>query len=161
MPTKWTCAIRYSQASVVTIIISQAVLTLTFGFGHLPARTSNILACIVATGPSYYLNRNWAWSRRGKSSIWKEVVPFWALAFLGLAISTWATNAASAFARQSNVSQLAATMIVALAALGAFGTLWIGKFVLFNTVLFTNHPDSQPLILPTNATTRADPEGMP
>jgi putative flippase GtrA len=143
MPEKWTRAVRYSLVSIVSILISQAVLVLAFGIGHLPARTSNVLACIVATGPSYYLNRNWAWGRRGKSQQWKEVVPFWALAFLGLAFSTWATDAASAFARQSDVSHLGATTIVALAALAAFGSLWIGKFVVLNAVLFTDRRDER------------------
>jgi putative flippase GtrA len=152
MPEKWTRAVRYSLVSVVSIVISQAVLVLAFGFAHLPARTSNVLACVVATGPSYYLNRSWAWGRRGKSNLWREVVPFWALAFLGLAFSTWATDAASAFARQSNVSHAVATTIVAFAALAAFGTLWIGKFVVFNAVLFGERPGKRrpTSTLPTN-----------
>jgi putative flippase GtrA len=152
MPKNWTRAVRYSLASVVSIVISQSVLVLAFGVGHLPARTSNVLACIVATGPSYYLNRTWAWGRGGKSNLWREVVPFWALAFLGLGFSTWATDAADAFARETNIPHSTATSIVALAALAAFGTLWIGKFLLFNALLFADRPDDgrPPATLPAN-----------
>ena len=152
MPEKWIRAVRYSLVSVASIVISQAILVLAFGLGHLPARTSNVLACVVATGPSYYLNRSWACGRRGKSNLWKEIVPFWALALLGLAFSTWATEAANTFARQSNASHLAATTIVALAALAAFGTLWVGKFIVFNAVLFIDRSDNGrlPTTLPAN-----------
>lgn len=139
MPEKWTRAVRYSLVSVVSIVISQAVLVLAFGFGHLPARTSNVLACIVATGPSYYLNRNWAWGRRGRSNLWREVIPFWALAFLGLAFSTWTTDFASSVASRSGLSHAATTVAVNVASLGAFGALWISKFVLLNALLFSEH----------------------
>ena len=150
MSQQLTRAVRYSLASVVSIVVSQTVLIVAFGLGHLPARTSNVLACVVATGPSYYLTRTWAWGRRGRSNVWREVVPFWALAFLGLAFSTWATDAASGFARDSHASHFAATAIVATAALAAFGALWIAKFVVFNAVLFADRPaDGRPTTLPT------------
>jgi putative flippase GtrA len=133
-----TRSVRYSLVSVVSIAISQAVLLLTFGLGHLPAHTSNVLACVVATGPSFFLNRNWAWGRSGRPSLRKEIVPFWALAFLGLAFSTWTTDFASSLAERRHVSHLAATTIVAVAALAAYGALWIGKFVVLNAVFFSD-----------------------
>jgi putative flippase GtrA len=142
MPKKLIRAIRYSLVSMVSIVISQAVLVLAFGVGHLPARTSNILACVVATGPSYYLNRNWAWGRRGKSSLWREVVPFWALAFLGLAVSTSAAELASSLAHRGQLSHAETTVFINVAVLAAFGTLWVSKFALFNAVLFNEHPRS-------------------
>ena len=158
MPETLTRALRYSLVSAASIVISQAVLVLAFGVGHLPARTSNVLACVVATGPSYYLNRAWTWGRRGRSSLWREVVPFWALALLGLAFSTWATDAASELARQGGASHPTATAIVALAALAAFGSLWVAKFVVLNAVLFadrrasgrlaTTLPANEPLRVP-------------
>lgn len=131
---------RYSVVSVISIVISQTVLVVAFGIVHLPARTSNLLACVVATVPSYFLNRSWIWGRYGKSDFWREVAPFWALAFLGLAFSTWATGTASSIARHSHASHQVATATVAFAALAAFGTLWIGKFALFNLVLFSDRP---------------------
>jgi cellulose synthase/poly-beta-1,6-N-acetylglucosamine synthase-like glycosyltransferase/putative flippase GtrA len=129
-------ALRYCAVSATSVGISQAVLILAFGLWHLPARTANLLACAMATGPSYVLNRNWAWGRNGRSSLWREVVPFWLVAFAGLAFSTWATDLASSLAHQRQLSHTTATAVVALASLAAFGTLWVAKFVLFETVLF-------------------------
>lgn len=132
-------AIRYTLVSVISVIVSQIVLVIMFGLVHWTARSSNILACTVGGVPSYWLNRRWAWGKSGKSHMWKEIVPFWSLAFLGLALSTWAADFASSYGDSHFSSHLLKTGVVAGAALGAFGVLWIGKFVIFNKIMFVEH----------------------
>jgi glycosyltransferase XagB len=138
--------LRYSLVSLVSIAVSQSVLMVAFGMLHWTARLANVVACAVATVPSYYLNRSWAWGRRGRSHLWKEVIPFWALAFLGLALSTWAADLGSTLARGAGASHPATTAIVMSSSLLAFGVLWVGKFAVFNALLFTERP--QPRHLP-------------
>src|ERR671917_2027110 len=104
--------LRYSVVSLISVAVSQSVLMVAFGLLHWTARLANVAACAVATVPSYYLNRSWAWGRRGRSHLWREVVPFWALAFLGLALSTWAADFGSTLARQAAASHAATTAIV-------------------------------------------------
>ena len=36
---------------------------------------ANILANVLATIPSYWLNRRWVWGKGGKSHFWREVGP--------------------------------------------------------------------------------------
>jgi cellulose synthase/poly-beta-1,6-N-acetylglucosamine synthase-like glycosyltransferase/putative flippase GtrA len=132
--------LRYSLASVVSIAVSQAVLVVAFGLWHWTASVANVVACAVATVPSYYLNRSWAWGRRGRSDLWREVVPFWGIAFAGLVLSTWAADAASTLAGRAAVSHATTTAVVMAASLLAFGVLWVGKFAVFNTLLFTERP---------------------
>jgi cellulose synthase/poly-beta-1,6-N-acetylglucosamine synthase-like glycosyltransferase/putative flippase GtrA len=132
--------LRYSLVSLVSIAVSQSVLMVAFGVLHWTARLANVTACAVATVPSYYLNRSWAWGRRGRSHLWREVVPFWALAFLGLALSTWAADLGQTLARQAAVSHAATTAIVMTASLTAFGVLWVGKFAIFHKLLFSERP---------------------
>jgi len=140
--------VRYSLVSLVSIAVSQSVLMVAFGLGHWTASLANIVACAVATVPSYYLNRTWAWGRRGRSHLWREVVPFWAIAFLGLVFSTWAADLASTLARHAAASHAATTAIVMTASLGAFGILWVGKFALFNGLLFGERPPPRHLQAP-------------
>jgi uncharacterized membrane protein len=71
-------------------------------------------------------------------------VPFWAMALLGLAFSTWAAGVAESNAHRITSSHFGATVIVMAAALGAFGVLWIGKFVVLNKVLFVHHGEERP-----------------
>jgi putative flippase GtrA len=125
-------AIRYTLTSVVSVVISQALLAFTFSVLNWSARNANIFAVCVSAVPSYVLNRRWAWGKRGRSHLWKEVAPFWALALIGLAFSTWAADWAET---RFDGSALA----VNAAALGAFGILWVGKFIIFNEVLFKHH----------------------
>jgi cellulose synthase/poly-beta-1,6-N-acetylglucosamine synthase-like glycosyltransferase/putative flippase GtrA len=132
--------LRYSLASMVSIAVSQSVLMVAFGIWHWTASLANVAACAVATVPSYYLNRSWAWGRRGRSHLWKEVVPFWAVAFLGLALSTWAADLASTLAGNAAASHATTTAVVMAASLLAFGVLWVGKFTLFNALLFADRP---------------------
>ena len=66
----------------------------------------------------------------------KEVVPFWALAFLGLAMSVIAVGYAHHLAVTMNLSHMGDVVFVNLASLAAFGILWVGKFFIFNRVLF-------------------------
>ena len=130
--------VRYSLVSVVSVIVSQVVLFAAQSFWS--ARTSNIVAVCVSAVPSYYLNRAWAWGKTGKSHFMKEIVPFWSLALLGLIISTWAADFAETNAHHVTSSDLMARVVVNLAALAAFGVLWVGKFFIFNKVLFAHQP---------------------
>ena len=133
--------LRYTMVSVISVIVSQVVLLglQLFGMGEALA---NIIACSVATVPSYELNRKWAWGKHGKSHLWKEVVPFWALAFIGLAFSEWAVVVAAAWARHHHLSHVGKSLLVNFCALAAFGVLWVGKFVIFNQILFKSHPET-------------------
>lgn len=125
-------AIRYTLTSVVSVAVSQVLLAIFLTIAGWSARMANIAACSIASIPSYVLNRRWAWGKRGKSHLWKEVVPFWALALLGLAFSTWAADWAESASHDN-------TLAIMAAALGAFGVLWVAKFVIFNEVLFKHH----------------------
>ena len=131
--------IRCSLVSVISVIVSQIVLFIAQSFYS--ARTSNIIAVCVSAVPSYYLNRKWAWGKRGKSHLMKEIVPFWSLALLGLILSTWAADFAETNAHHITSSDLGARLVVNFAALAAFGILWVGKFFIFNKVLFAHQPE--------------------
>jgi putative flippase GtrA len=132
--------IRYSLVSVVSVIVSQIVLFAAQSFWS--ARTSNIVAVCVSAIPSYYLNRAWAWGKTGKSHLMKEIVPFWSLAFVGLVFSTWAADFAESNAHHLTSSGLGTKLVVNGAALAAFGVLWIGKFVIFNKLMFAHPAES-------------------
>jgi putative flippase GtrA len=133
--------VRYSLVSVISVVVSQIVLFLAQSFWS--ARSANIFAVCVSAVPSYYLNRAWAWGKTGKSHLVKEILPFWGLAILGLILSTWAADYAESNAHHITSSELGARLIVNFAALAAFGILWVGKFFIFNKVLFA-HPHPHP-----------------
>jgi len=131
---------RYTMVSVIAVITSFTVLGITVGLLQWSAFWGNITATAVATVPSYELNRKWAWGKRGKGHLWKEVAPFWGLSFAGLAFSTYAAVLAEDFAKHHHLARLSHTALVEGAVIGAFGILWVGKFIIFNKVLFVHRP---------------------
>ena len=133
--------VKYTAVSAVAVAVGQVLFILAFGVFHWRALRANIFAVGLSAIPSYYLNRAWAWGKRGRSHLMKEVVPFWSLAFLGLAISTVAVDWIEPYAESFSDHRAVQTLIVSGTNLAAFGVLWIGKFILFNKVLFATHAE--------------------
>jgi hypothetical protein len=65
------------------------------------------------------------------------------MAFIGLVFSSWAALLAQGFAKHHHYVRggLRYSVLVDGAFIGAFGVLWIGKFLIINKVLFAHHPD--------------------
>ena len=127
-------AIKYTLTSVVAVAVGQAALVLFYVGFDWTARSAAIASATIGSIPSFILNRYWAWGLGGRAHMMKEVVPFWALAVLGLAFSTIAADWAE---EEFDGSALA----VNLASLAAFGVLWIAKFIIFNEILFKARPE--------------------
>lgn len=132
-------AIKYTLVSVISVMVSLIAFVLLNGVIKLAAVPSNILAVTAGGVPSYWLNRRWAWGKSGRSHLWKEVLPFWTLAFAGLALSTWWVALAEDWGMDHLDSHALRTVCNAAANLAAFGVLWIGKFVIFNKLMFVDH----------------------
>lgn len=135
---------RYSMASVVSLAVSVALLVLFDGVFRLGAVLSSTLATAIATIPSYEMNRHWAWGKTGRGHLWREVVPFWALAFVGWGFSTYSVKLTESALKHSGLSHLDRTGVIALVYVAAFGVLWVAKFVIFNRVLFATRQQDLP-----------------
>lgn len=135
---------RYSMASVVAVMVSLVLLVIFDGLIGWSAVVSSTLATCIAAVPSYEMNRKWAWGKTGRSHMLKEVVPFWVLALFGWAFSTYCVHLMEGYAKHHHFSHSLTTFTVALAYLGAFAVLWVGKFIIFNKVLFAHHPEDLP-----------------
>ncbi len=132
--------VRYSMVSVVAVTVYELLLFITLGLLHWTATSANVFAVCVSAVPSYYLNRAWTWGKTGRSHLMKEIVPFWAMALLGLVFSTVVVDLAKGVSDNITSIHLVQTLIVMFAGLAAFGILWIVKFVVLNRVLFAHKP---------------------
>lgn len=127
---------RYGVASVVATMVSQVTLVAVYAVHLLGARDAAIVATMAGAVPSYHLNRRWAWSRTGRSHAVREVVPYLVSTLVGLFASIWAVDAADSHLRAAGLGHAWRTVGVWAAYVGAYGVLWIGKFVLFDRVVF-------------------------
>jgi putative flippase GtrA len=134
-------AVKYTMVSVVSVGVSQVCLFALYALAHWTARDANIAAAVAGGIPSYVLNRRWTWGKSGKSHLWREVVPFWVLAVVGLVISTVAADLAEEWAHDLSDRRVLQALVVNGSTIAAFFGLWVGKFFLFNKVLFVSDDD--------------------
>jgi putative flippase GtrA len=119
------------MVSVISTAVSFTVLFIVYGVARLWSEVpSTVFANVVATFPSYWLNRSWAWGKSGRSHLVKEVLPFWVMSGLGIAFSVvGATVAHHLGAHHTHIEK---TVLVLVANLVSFGIFWVAKLMLFN-----------------------------
>ena len=130
--------LRYFVASAVNVVVAETILAFAFGVLRWPARSSAVLAAVVAALPAYWLARRWVWGRSGRSHLVKEVLPFWALALLALVVNTWVAGVAEEVGAEAGGSRLEQTALVTGSVLIASAGLWVVRFLLLNHVLFAD-----------------------
>ncbi len=131
--------IRYTLSSVITTAISFTTIVIVYGFhiiGGIIGAT--LFGNIVAVVPSYYLARAWAWGKRGRSHWLKEVVPYWAMSFAGIAFSLLGANLVKHLVHEHHLHHLMSTLLVAGVNLASFAVFWVLKVLLFNKIFHTN-----------------------
>ena len=128
--------VRYVLVSVVTVVFGQVVLFVLYAGLGWRARAANLVAFVLASIPSYWLNRTWTWGKSGRSHLLKEVVPFWVITVVGLVLSTWVAGVAESVASEVTSSRPVQALIVSAMVVGSFAVVWVAKFVLFNVLLF-------------------------
>jgi len=147
---------RCLSVSVLTTGISGvALVALTDGVA-VAAWVANLLATALGTAVSYRLNRRWVWNRTGASDPWREVLPFWAMSFAGMALSTVFVAAADRWAAATHLTTTLHTGAVLAASVGGYAALWIAEFVVLDRVLFAGRPRP-----PRTASTPFDQETAP
>ena len=124
---------RYTMVSVISTAVSTIVIVLVYGVGHLPSEVlATIIGNVVATFPSYWLNRRWAWGKSGRSHFVKEVLPFWVMAGLGIAFSIIGAALAHRIGVHFKLDHLELTIVVLLANFVSFAVFWVVKLLVFN-----------------------------
>jgi putative flippase GtrA len=128
--------LKFATVSLITTVVSQGILFALYPHEVDSAMGSNVIATCVATVPAYYLNRRWTWGKRGKSHLWKEVMPFWIIALIGLILSTVMVGVAAHNADLITKSHEGKVIIVHLANFVTYGLIWIGRYSILNKFLF-------------------------
>ncbi len=120
---------RYGGVTVVTTVVGLTVLFLGLEVLELSRVPANLLSVFASTPFAYTLNRRFVWERKpGNNSVSKEVGPFWIMTLFGFVFSTFVVWFVGLFS--------AATMVLLLAQLSAFGTLWLIKFAFLEKYLW-------------------------
>jgi putative flippase GtrA len=124
---------RYTMVSIISTSISLFVIAIVYGAFHVWTEVpSTVFGNAVATFPSYWLNRKWAWGKHGRSHLLKEVAPFWFMAAAGIAFSIVGASLARSIGHHYALGHLEQTVLVLVANVASFGIFWIVKLLIFN-----------------------------
>lgn len=133
---------RYFLGSVVTTGVSFAWITIMYGLHIIPGVIwATLSGNLVAVVPSYYWNRRWAWGKRGKSHFRREIVPYWSMAFLGIAFSQLGAFWARHEVHTHHWSRLEATGVVSGTNVLCFAIFFLLKLMVFNRIFHVAQPD--------------------
>lgn len=119
--------LKYAGVSVFNVILGQGLLLVFDTLWGWPKVAANFWAAVISAGPAYILSRAWVWNKKGKNSLFTEVLPFWGFAVLGLVISSVIV------ALTQNIEF---KFITNLASLVGFGIVWVLKFFLLDALIF-------------------------
>ena len=123
--------LKYSAVSAVAFPFTQ-VLLLVFTVGlDWSFVTANLVAVTLMALPAYAMNRYWVWGKKDKNRFATEVLPFWVITLIGLALSTLFAH----YADQWFESPLAVNVANAV----GFGLVWVFKFLFLDRVMFGGH----------------------
>ena len=142
---------RYAMVSAISTSVSLTILGVLVATSAMTAGWANVIATGVGTVPSFELNRRWVWRYSARRSLMAQVVPFCALSFLGLGLSTVAVSAAVGWATAAGLSATARALVAEVANVGTFGALWVVQFVLLDRVLFARRPAAPVAVIEARA----------
>jgi putative flippase GtrA len=136
---------RYAMVSVVAVPVGELSIVVGVHVLALTAGWAGVFGNCMGAIPSYYLNRTWVWGKGGRSHVVKEVLPFWGVTLVGIAFAGWFVHLGGNFSTDHKITGASRTLILLGSNLFAFGILWVGKYILFNKVLFAVvHHDGKP-----------------
>ncbi len=127
--------IRFTSVSAISTIVSFSSISILYGFHIIPGiMTATVTGNLIATLPSYYLNRTWTWGKRGRSHFRKEIVPFWTMSGLGIVVSMLGATWAKDVVHEHHWRHIVNTGLVSFTNLASFGLFWILKMMVFNRI---------------------------
>ncbi len=131
--------IRFTSVSGVSTAVSFSSIAILYGFHIITGVIwATVTGNLIATLPSYYLNRSWTWGKRGRSHFRTEIVPFWLMSFLGIGVSMIGASWARAEVHSHHWAHILNTALVSFTNLFSFGLFWILKMMVFNRI-FHDH----------------------
>jgi len=155
---------KFAAVSLIATAVSQTMLFIFYPHVLDTAMGANVVATCISTVPAYYLNRRWTWGKRGKSHLWKEVMPFWIIALVGLVLSTVIVGIAAKNADRISSSHEVKIIVVHLANLFSYALIWLARYSILNRFLFgpaTQTPSSDAIVDTVAVEQPAPPASLP
>jgi putative flippase GtrA len=124
---------RYAATSGLAFALSEATLLILYGSGIANATLAAVIANLAGTVPSYLMSRYWIWKDAPRARVARQVVLYWCTSIICIILTSLATGAIADLVPAGHRFHLA---IVGVGFLVVNVIFWLGKFVLYQKVIF-------------------------
>jgi putative flippase GtrA len=135
---------RFAVAAIAALAASEITLTVCIGLADLTAGISAVISWFAGAVTSYVLSR-WAWERKGKPSLLKETLPFWAVSAVVIVVLTVSTKFGNRLAVSWHLTGAAQVLLVDAVYLVANCFTFVMRFLIFHYVLFAERSAGTPV----------------
>jgi putative flippase GtrA len=132
---------RYTAGSGVAFASSEIALIVCYGSGLMGSAPASVVAFFAGALPNYILNRSWVWQRKGPIPVRRELLPYALVSLVSLVTAAVVTGLVAARAPGDHATK---TAFVAAAYLGTYTVLFLGKFVVYQRVIFQDAAADDP-----------------
>jgi putative flippase GtrA len=129
--------VRYAGGSLVATVCSEVTLVLLYGPAGLDPAWAAVLAWVAGAVPNYWLNRSWAWERRGRPSLRREIVPYAAIILITLLLASLATTGVDRWLHHLGTDEDVRVVLVAVVFLAVYVVVFGLRFLLLDRL--SNH----------------------
>lgn len=129
---------RYAAGSVIAGVCSEVGFLLVYGTALAGPPVASVVGFLAGAIPNYLLNRSWTWGRRGRPDLLREVVPYAAVILVSVAAASAVTSFVDRHVGELTASRPLQVALVTLAFGATYGLLFVGKFVVFDRLLFAD-----------------------
>ena len=136
---------RYTAGSVLATVCSEAAFVVAYGPVGAGPRVAGVVGFVAGAIPNYGLNRRWTWRRRGRARLGREVLPYVAVVLSTAALAIALGSLVDLHVRGSGMPRPLQVVLVAVAYLLPWGTVFLLKFLLFEWLVFSARPSALPL----------------
>jgi len=127
---------RYALGSVFAAATSAIVFAILFVF-NVGTTTDSICAFTAGAIPNWFLNRRWAWRRRGRPALGREVFGYALTSIISLVLTSLATAWTKAHVQSIPAHYGIRMILVTGSYLAVFAVLFVVKFGLYEFWVFS------------------------
>lgn len=131
---------RYSLGSVIAFGASESAFLTVYGLDLGSPQVATLWAFAAGIPTNYVLNRRWAWQRRGRPSIRREIVPYAVVVATSIVASAVGTAAVDGWLEAASVPRVARIAVVGATFALINGGLFLAKYVLLDRLVFRDRP---------------------
>jgi putative flippase GtrA len=137
----WGQFLRYTASSVAATAFSAVAFAAAYRFFHLGPGLASVSAFVAGFLVNFLGNRYWAWARRQRHRLGRDVLGYAVLAVASALVATTVTSLADGYTERLGVSGDRRAVLVETAYFATYAAMFMVKFVLLDRVLFASRTD--------------------